>query len=120
MLIATLMVCRLLPVDKHIARRAGEGGDHAIELARDMHLAAEARAVREAERHVEHVVLVVLRLREKIIVLRREDNVASRACDGALAGTLEINVMLMGDAEDVVALVDLDGLDEVALGIFKV
>ncbi len=48
-------------VYEHVPRRGGERGGEAVEIFREPHLAAEAGGVGEPERHVEHVVLVVLR-----------------------------------------------------------
>ena len=47
-------------IDKHVARRSGQGGGDAVEVPCQPHLASKARGVGEAECHVEHVVFIVL------------------------------------------------------------
>jgi hypothetical protein len=77
----------LLTVDEHVPRRSRQLHAHPLHLLRQQDLAPEARRIRQTEGHVQHVVLVVARLLEEVIVLRREDDVACRACDGAFACT---------------------------------
>lgn len=51
-----------LTIYEHITRSARERRGNAIELARELHLAAETRGLGKAERHVKHVIFVVLTL----------------------------------------------------------
>ena len=47
-------------IHKHIPSRGGERSRHAVEGASEVHLATKTRCVCKAERHVEHVVFVIL------------------------------------------------------------
>lgn len=51
-----------LTIYEHITRSARERRSNAIELARELHLATETRGLSKAERHVKHVIFVVLTL----------------------------------------------------------
>ena len=84
-------------VHEHIPRRSGESDGHAVKVLRKLDLAAEATRVGEAERHVEHVVLVVGGLGELVEVFFGEDDMTSRAGDRALACALgEVGVSHFG------------------------
>ena len=47
-------------IDEHISRGRGQGRGDAVQVSRQAYLASQARGVREPERHIEHIVLVVL------------------------------------------------------------
>ena len=63
--------------------------DHPVELLREDDLAAEPAGRREARRLIEHVLLLLDRLVQQVIMLRRDYHMAGRACKAGLAGTLE-------------------------------
>lgn len=81
------MMRRLLPVDKHIPRRARQLNIHPIHVSRDMYLTPEAAGVGQSECEIEHVVFVVRGFGEAVILFRWENNVASRAGNRTFAGT---------------------------------
>jgi len=90
-------------INKHVPCGRGKRHDDPIQFARQFHLAPkpgpdfdskvkiprseevypggdENARVGEPERHIQHIVLVVLRLREQVIVLWGQDDVACRTC----------------------------------------
>ena len=111
---------RLGAVHVHVARRCGELYVEAVERLFDLDLAAEARRVGEAKGEVEHVVFVITGLLEMVVCVLIEDDVARRAGNRALAGAFEVDVVLVRNAQQVVALVRLDGLDGVPIRVLKV
>lgn len=73
------------------------------------YLASQPTCIRQPKCHVQHIILIILRLRQHIIVLRRHNDVTRRTRNGPLTRTLEVDVVLVRDGEDVVALVGFDG-----------
>ena len=75
-----------LTIYKHITSCRRERAHNPVELLRQLHLAAQPTRIGEPKRHVEHVVLVVVRLRQKVVKFLGEDNMTCRACHGTFAG----------------------------------
>lgn len=67
---------RKLTIHKHIPRRRWQRARNPVQFARDVHLASQTRGICKPERHVEHVVLVVVRLGQLVVELLRQDDVA--------------------------------------------
>jgi hypothetical protein len=74
-------------VNEHISGGGWKGGSHTIEFPSKPNLTPESTCVREPKGHVQHVVLVILWLWQKVIMLRRKNNVARRAGNGAFTST---------------------------------
>lgn len=90
-----------------VPRHGGQLHDQAIELLGHLDLAAKTARLSQAKGEVEHVVLVVLGLGHLVVETFIGDNdVACRAGAGAAAGTLHLEVMGLGNVEEVVALAD--------------
>src|SRR5262245_42772806 len=89
---------RLL-VDHHVARRRRQLDHQAVERLAHADLAAEARGMGEAERQVEHVLLILAGRRQLLEPDLLDDDVAGRAGQRALAGALDIDAVAMGDFE---------------------
>lgn len=77
-------------VDEHISGSSWKGGSHTIEFPSKDNLTPESTCVRETKGHVQHVVLVILWLWQKVIMLRRKNNVARRAGNGAFTSTCQM------------------------------
>ena len=81
---------------------AGAGGqlDHQpVQRIVDHDLAAEPRGLLQAEGEVEHVLLILGRRRELVEPRRVDHDMAGRAGQGPLAGTLQVDAMLMRDLQ---------------------
>lgn len=74
-------------VDEHISGGGRKGSSYTIEFLSKPNLTPESACVREAKGHVQHVVLVILWFWQKVIMLRRENNVARRAGNRAFTST---------------------------------
>ena len=99
-----------------IPRHAGQLDDQAVELLGHLDLAAESRGLGQAKGEVEHVVFVVVGLLHGLVLcLVVDDDVAGRAGAGAAAGAFHLEVVGLGDVEQVVALADLEGVGLVVL-----
>ena len=75
------------------------GWDFHFHIALHDALAAEARAQRQARRHVEPVSLVVVHLR-KILHTLRHDDVACRTGAVATASVFQVNAVVQADIQD--------------------
>ena len=74
------------PVHGEVPRRPRERQTQAVDLFRGDDLAPQPRRLRQPEREVEHVVLVVVRLRQRVVdLLVLDDHVTRRAREGALS-----------------------------------
>lgn len=73
-----------LAVDEHVPGCRRKLHTHAVHLLRQMDLAPEPGRVRQPERHIQHVVLVIARLLNEVIEFRGQNDMARRARDGAL------------------------------------
>jgi hypothetical protein len=79
---ANMRVTRYPTVNEHVSGGSWKGGSHAIELSGKLYLTPEPTCVRKPEGHVQHIILIILGLRKKVVMLRRKNNVARRAGDG--------------------------------------
>lgn len=77
-------------VDEHISSGSWKGGCHTIEFPSKLNLASKSTCVREPKGHVQHVILVVLRLWQKVVMLRRNNNVTRGAGDGTFTSTCQM------------------------------
>lgn len=58
-------------IHEHVPCRRWQSTCNSVQFARDMHLASKARGISEPERHVEHVILVIIWLRQFVVELLR-------------------------------------------------
>jgi hypothetical protein len=62
-------------IDEHVSGGGWKGGTHTIEFPGELNLATQSTCVRKPKGHIQHVVLVILRLWQKVVMLRRKNNV---------------------------------------------
>lgn len=111
------MRASLCAVHIHVPRGARQRGHHPVQLARHLNLAPQPARVLQPKREVEHVVLLVFGFGQEGVVLWGDDDMARRARQRFLACSLEVDVVLVCQAEYVVPLTRFDRLDIVALAI---
>eukprot|EP00327_Prymnesium_parvum_P010354 CAMPEP_0184382832 /NCGR_PEP_ID=MMETSP0007-20130409/6653_1 /TAXON_ID=97485 /ORGANISM="Prymnesium parvum, Strain Texoma1" /LENGTH=183 /DNA_ID=CAMNT_0026729041 /DNA_START=314 /DNA_END=863 /DNA_ORIENTATION=+ len=92
----------------HVVHAAGDPEHGALHRLVQLDLTAEARGLREVERQVEHVELLLLGLGQRVEELAvLEDDVARRARERAVARALQVDVVLVRGLEH--GLPRLDG-----------
>ena len=85
-----MVVKRHRTINKHVSGGRWKGGSHAIEFFGKLDLTPKSTCVRKSERHIQHVVLIILWLWQKVIMFRRENNVARGAGNGTFASTCHV------------------------------
>src|SRR5580658_933659 len=83
----------------HVARRLRQLHREAVELFGHDDLATEPGRLRQPEGEVEHVLLVLARILQKLEPFGIDDDVAGRAGERALASAFDVDAVLMGDLE---------------------
>jgi len=63
------MMCRFLPINEHISCSTRQCCSHAVQFSGKLHLAAKTAGICQRESHVEHVIFVVVRFGDEVIVL---------------------------------------------------
>lgn len=81
-------------VDKHVSGGGRKGGSHAIEFSSKPNLTPKSACVSKPECHIQHVVLIILRLWKKVVMLRRENNVARGAGHRAFTSTYHMRKLV--------------------------
>jgi hypothetical protein len=86
-------------VDEHVSGGGWKGGSHTIEFSGKLNLASESTCVREPKGHVQHVVLVIPWFWQKVVMLRRKNNVTRGAGNGAFTSTCQMCKLVRQIAE---------------------
>jgi hypothetical protein len=77
-------------VNEHVSGGGWKGGSHTIEFPSELNLATKSTCVREPKGHVQHVILVIPWLWQKVVMLRRKNDVTRGAGNGALTSTCQM------------------------------
>lgn len=83
-----------------------------IQLLGHLNLAPQAGRIRKTKRQIEHVVLVVRHVVCELVVqlLVLEDDVTCRTCAAAAARAFHLEIICLGDVEEVVAVGYFEGV----------
>jgi len=99
-----------MPVHIKISRRVGHLHNPPIHFLRHHHLAPQPTRIRQAVRHIQHVLLVLVqRVHEVVVVFVLKYYVAGGAGANALTGALEIDVVALRGLEERLANEGADG-----------
>src|SRR5258708_25197777 len=88
-----------LLVDHHVAGGRRQLDHQPVERLAHADLAAQPRGMGEAERKIEHVLLVLAGRRQLVEPILLDDDMTGRAGQRALAGALDVDMVAMGDFE---------------------
>lgn len=90
-----------------VSRHRGQLDNEAIQLLGHLDLAAQTAGLGESKGKIQHVVLVIVGLGHLVVkALVGDDNVAGRTRAGAAAGTFHLEVVGLGNVEQVIAGLD--------------
>lgn len=110
--IFTLVKVRGLDVSSH----GWKGNSNAVNVLVHEHLAAQSRSLGQTIGKVQHIVLVIGWLWKGVDVLWINNHVTSGASARATAGALHLEVVILSNVQDGVALGNLIGLLLTLLG----
>lgn len=85
----------------------GESDSYPVDVLGHLDLATEPACLCESVSEVQHVVFIVFRFRQGVVVVRVHDDVAGGASTGATACTFHVQVVALSDVQNGVALADL-------------
>ncbi|GAC93946.1 hypothetical protein PHSY_001515 [Pseudozyma hubeiensis SY62] len=110
----------LLTIDVHIPCSSGQLDLHSILFLCHFDLAAQPARVCQAESEVQHVVFIVARFFQRVVYVGFENDVAGGTRYRAFAGSFEVNIVFVGDGEEIIPVICGDCFERRAFGIDKV
>ena len=82
----------------------------AVQLFSHLYLAAQPRRFRKAKSQIQHIIFIIVRLRNLIVKVRINDNMACRTSTRAATSSLHIKPMSLSYIQDIIALGNLKRL----------
>lgn len=91
----------------NVSCHLGQSDPYTVDILGHLDLAAEPTGLCEAVGQVQHVVLIVFRFRQGVVVVWVDDDMAGGASARATARTFHVQVVTLGYVQDGLALADL-------------